>query len=113
MSDQILQVVAKNDPEPSHSNAIAKAIGLRNKKQINPTLFDMQRKGMLQKVRCLEGNAVEGMTHASVSRPPGSEMITSPSVGERPALVFVRSTPYKIQFLSVLGKYYLRSLCHY
>jgi len=51
MSDQILEVIAKSDPEPSHSNAIAKAIGFRNKKQINPTLFDLQRKGLLQKIQ--------------------------------------------------------------
>ena len=49
-----VQVIFNNAPEPSHSNAIAKAIGFRNKKQINPTLFDMQRKGLLQKVRSHE-----------------------------------------------------------
>ena len=50
MADRILEVIAKADPEPAHSNAVAKAIGCRNKKEINPTLFDMQRKGLLQKV---------------------------------------------------------------
>jgi len=49
--DQILAVISKSDPEPAHSNAIAKAIGMRNKKQINPTLFDMQRKGLILKVQ--------------------------------------------------------------
>merc|ERR1719193_1721199 len=51
MADIILEVIAKADPEPAHSNAVAKAIGCRNKKEINPTLFDMQRKGLLQKVQ--------------------------------------------------------------
>ena len=56
--DQILAVIGKSDPEPAHSNAIAKAIGMRNKKQINPTLFDMQRKGLILKVGKSRGDMV-------------------------------------------------------
>ena len=49
LNNQLLTVL-KGKTEAIHSNDLAKLVGLRSKKEINPTLFAMQRQGLVRKV---------------------------------------------------------------
>ncbi|XP_078577057.1 uncharacterized protein LOC144862455 isoform X6 [Branchiostoma floridae x Branchiostoma japonicum] len=49
LEDRLLAALSRAD-SPINSNDLAKMVGFRTKKEINPTLFAMQRKGLVKKV---------------------------------------------------------------